>query len=182
MPENYSKDVGHSPDPDLKKKWYATVVHKPDSLWNKVADEMMIKVAESGHPATRGTSASEDVWKKAEVVEKHRYITTRNQRLQSHHCASLAPSFSLLSKEPTRIGAKILLSKSQLILHPARGHPLRTWRTIPRLKSHHRTYRTSPVWNSGARGDSVGQHEVEFENLPEDLQSTKAGDDAGSYE
>ena len=44
------------------------------------------------------------------------------------------------------MGAKILHSKSQLILHLARRHPLRPWRVIPRHKSHLRTYRTSPQY------------------------------------
>ena len=37
----------------------------------------------------------------------------------------------------------------------------------------------STIWNSGARGDSVRQHEEKIENLPEDLQLTEACDDAG---
>ena len=35
------------------------------------------------------------------------------------------------------------------------------------------------MFNAGARGNSVRQDEEKFENLPEDLQFTKACDDAG---
>ena len=54
MPDIFPKDIGHSSDLDLKKKKrYAGLSHKPDGLWNKVADDMLIIFAESGHPVFR---------------------------------------------------------------------------------------------------------------------------------
>ena len=53
---------------------------------------------------------------------------------------------------------------------------------IPLVKSHQKTYRTSPnhhFWDFGARGHSVQQHEEKFENHPEDLQLPISFDDAG---
>ena len=43
--------------PGSEEKWYATLAHKPDGLWTKVAEEMLIIFAESGHLVFRGTSA-----------------------------------------------------------------------------------------------------------------------------
>ena len=71
-----------------------------------------------------------------------RYTTTRTGRLLSYHNAPLYPLISSASTEPLRIGAKILHSESQLILHLAREIPLQMWKLTQSLKSHPRTYRT----------------------------------------
>ena len=86
----------------------------------------------------------EDFWKAKMVEKKHRYITTA---------------------EPTigELLLRIIVSVNQLSIHGAvadwcqdlaqginahsphcTGHVLQTWITIPRLKSHQGTYRTSP--------------------------------------
>ena len=39
-----------------EKKWYGTHVSKPNGEWNRVAENMMIKCAESGHPIFQATS------------------------------------------------------------------------------------------------------------------------------
>ena len=39
-----------------QKKWYSTHECKPQGEWNRVAEQMMIKFAESGHPVFRATS------------------------------------------------------------------------------------------------------------------------------
>ena len=62
------------------------------------------------------------------------------------------------------------------------GTPLQMWIMTQSLKSHPRTYRTSPTHqcsNMGARRNSVHQHKEKFENPPEDLQLITACDDAG---
>ena len=39
-------------------KWYSTYNERPGGIWDKVAELMMIKFGESGHPVFRATSPS----------------------------------------------------------------------------------------------------------------------------
>ena len=39
-----------------EKKWYSTHEYKPQGEWSRVAEQMMIKFAESRHPVFRSTS------------------------------------------------------------------------------------------------------------------------------
>ena len=52
---------GHGSFPGLgsKKKWCGTHTHKPDGEWDKTAEGMMLKFAESGHLVFRASSALE---------------------------------------------------------------------------------------------------------------------------
>ena len=42
--------------PGSEKKWYFTHEYKPQGEWDRVAEQMIIKFAESGHPLFRATS------------------------------------------------------------------------------------------------------------------------------
>ena len=42
--------------PGSEKKWYCTHVDRPEGKWDRVAELMMIKFAESGHPVFRAAS------------------------------------------------------------------------------------------------------------------------------
>ena len=42
--------------PGSEKKWYSTYIDRPQGEWDRVAELMMIKFAESGHPVFRATS------------------------------------------------------------------------------------------------------------------------------
>ena len=42
--------------PGSEKKWYSTHEYKPQGEWDRVAELMMIKFSESGHPVFRATS------------------------------------------------------------------------------------------------------------------------------
>ena len=42
--------------PGSEKKWYSTYIDRPQGEWDKVAELMMIKLGESGHPVFRATS------------------------------------------------------------------------------------------------------------------------------
>ena len=42
--------------PGSEKKWYSTYIDKPQGEWDSVAELMMIKFRESGHPLFRATS------------------------------------------------------------------------------------------------------------------------------
>ena len=56
MREDFHQEDGHSSDLDQKKKWYSTHDSKPQGEWDRVAELMMMKFAESGHPVFRATS------------------------------------------------------------------------------------------------------------------------------
>ena len=56
MGKDFHQDNGHSSDLDQKKKWYSTCIDRPQGEWDRVAEQMMIKFGESGHPVFRATS------------------------------------------------------------------------------------------------------------------------------
>ena len=68
----------------------------------------------------------------------------RPRRRQSFYKAASCPFISSVSTEPQRIGVKILLSESQLILHVAQEIQLQMWTRTQSLESHPRTNRTLP--------------------------------------
>ena len=42
--------------PGSEKKWYSTYIDRPQGEWDRVAESMMIRFPESGHPVFRATS------------------------------------------------------------------------------------------------------------------------------
>ena len=42
--------------PGSEKKWYSTCIDRPQGEWDRVAESMMIRFGESGHPVFRHTS------------------------------------------------------------------------------------------------------------------------------
>ena len=56
MQGDFHQEDGHCSDLDQKKKWYSTHGGKPQGEWDRVAELMMIKFSESGHPVFRATS------------------------------------------------------------------------------------------------------------------------------
>ena len=44
------------PGPGSEKKWYSTHEYEPQGEWDRVAESMMTKFGESGHPVFRATS------------------------------------------------------------------------------------------------------------------------------
>ena len=55
-PKDFQQDIGHSSDQDQKQSGYSTYKERPGGEWDKVAELMMIKFGESGHPVFRATS------------------------------------------------------------------------------------------------------------------------------
>ena len=113
--------------------------------WNRVAEEVMMLFAESGHPVFRATSLSS-----RGPLEKHR--RRKNvEKLQrglddgrAFYFAASCPFISSVSTEPWRIGVKILLGESQLILHFAQETQLDMWTMTQSLETHPRTNRNLP--------------------------------------
>ena len=105
----------------------------------------------------------------------HRFFTKWNLQLQSSYYASSSLLTSSVCTEPSRIGARKLLSESKLILHKAPGLLLQ--KVDNDLASHVASEDVSSLinghlWSSRARGNLVPQHEEKFGNLPEDVQLT----------
>ena len=46
-------------DPGSEKKWYGTYTDNPDGSWDRMTEEMMLNVSDSGHPPFRASSAFE---------------------------------------------------------------------------------------------------------------------------
>ena len=44
-----------------EKKWYGTYSDKPDGVWDKTAEDMMLELAETIHPMFRASSVLERV-------------------------------------------------------------------------------------------------------------------------
>ena len=58
MQRDLEQDNGHSSDLDLRKKWYSIGEDSPKGEWDRIAEQMMLTLAESGHPVFRDTSPS----------------------------------------------------------------------------------------------------------------------------
>ena len=50
--------------PGSEKKWYSTNEDSPQGEWDRIAEQMMLTFAESGHPVFRSTSPSRRVLKR----------------------------------------------------------------------------------------------------------------------
>ena len=60
--------------PGSEKKWYSISEDSPQGEWDRVAEQMMVTLAESGHPIFRSTSPlSRGTLQKAKVVENYQY-------------------------------------------------------------------------------------------------------------
>ena len=55
-PQDFQPDVGHSLDLDQKQSGIPPTNERTRGEWNRVAELMMVKFGESGHPVFRGTS------------------------------------------------------------------------------------------------------------------------------
>ena len=65
--------------PGSEKKWYSTLIDRPQGEWDRVAESMMIRFGESGHPVFRATSPLSRGTPKSKGVGK----------LSIHYCADL---------------------------------------------------------------------------------------------
>ena len=98
--------------PGSEEKWCATLAEKPHGLKDRVAEEMMILFAESGHLVLAETESSGNTSILYKVVRATAEFILRIIVTVDHSVCT----------EPSRIGARKLLSESKLILHKARVH------------------------------------------------------------
>ena len=54
--EDLEQDNGHFSVPGSEKKSYSISADSPQGEWDKMAEKMMVTLAESGHPVFRATS------------------------------------------------------------------------------------------------------------------------------
>ena len=154
--------------PRTEEKWFATLAHKPDFSWNRVAEERMILFAISWHSVFRATSLSS-----RGPLKKHRKWKNIEKKLQrglddgrAFYFAASCPFITSVPTEPQRIGVKILLSESQLILHVAQEIPVAnvdndSQSGVPSADVSNFT--TPPMFNMGAARNSVQQYKETFE-------------------
>ena len=62
-------------EPGSEKKCYSTYIDRPRREWDRVAEWMMIKFGESGHPVFRATSPLSEERSKAKEADNHRYTS-----------------------------------------------------------------------------------------------------------
>ena len=65
--------------PGSEKKWYSISEDSPQGEWDKMAELMMLKIAESGHPVFRATSP----------LSRGRLNSKGGGKLSIHYCADL---------------------------------------------------------------------------------------------
>ena len=75
MRRYFSQENGHSSDPE--KEWYSPHEYKPQGEWDRVAEQMILKFAESGHTVFRSTSPLSEECSKAKVVDNYHTLLRR---------------------------------------------------------------------------------------------------------
>ena len=63
--------------PGSEKKWYSMEEHRPQRIWDHIAEKMLLEFAESGCPIFRATTPFPGVSSKAKDTENCRYILLR---------------------------------------------------------------------------------------------------------
>ena len=86
--------------PGSEKKWYSISEDSPQGEWDNMAERMMLKFAESGHPTFRATSP----------LSRGRLKSKGHGKLLIHHCADLETIETIFP---------IILSVTQLSLYGA---------------------------------------------------------------
>ena len=61
--------------PGSETKWYSAYIGRPRGEWDRVAELMMIKFRESGHPVFRATSPLSRGTLRSKGVENYRYTS-----------------------------------------------------------------------------------------------------------
>ena len=56
LQEDLEQNNGHFSGPGSEKKWYSISEDSPQGEWDKMAEKMMVTLAESGNPVFRATS------------------------------------------------------------------------------------------------------------------------------
>ena len=89
LQEDLEQDNGHSSDLDLRK-WSSVSEDIPQGEWDRIAEQMMLTFAESGHPVFRATKVHcPEKCSKAKAVENCRCTIVpirKHYNCFSHNC------------------------------------------------------------------------------------------------
>ena len=99
--EDSEQDNGHSSGPGSEKRWYFISADSPQGEWDQIAELMMLKFAESGHPVLRATSPSS---------RRSQHNSKGGGKLSIHYCAD---------QETITTVFRAITSVNQLCLHGA---------------------------------------------------------------
>ena len=108
MREYFHQEDGHSSD--LDQKWYSTHESKPQGEWDRVAELMMIKYGESGHPVFRSTSP----------LSRRTLKSKGGGKLSIHFCAD---------EETTETVFRTIISVHQLSIYGAVSDLIEEYKT-----------------------------------------------------
>ena len=109
-----------------EKKWYSTYNERPQGEWDRVAELMMIKFRESGHPVFRATSPLSRGVQKTKVVENYQYT-----------CALLGERFEIVFRtiisvnQSSIYGAVSDLYEEYKVCHVRTGRPVLAGQSDP---------------------------------------------------
>ena len=107
--------------PGSEKKWYSISEDSPQGEWDKMAEKMMLKFAESGHPIFRATSP----------LSRGQLKSKGHGKLSMHYCADL---------ETIKTVFRTIISVNQLTLYGAVAEKFEEYETF-----HDRTQEISEV-------------------------------------
>ena len=130
-----------------EEKWYVTLAHEPDGLLKKGAEEMLIICAESRHPFFRGMNECFV----RRISGKQRWWETSTHYNAEPTTAELLQRVIAAVNQLNVYGAvggwcQDVARRIKAHSAPSKESPVSN-AELPRLKSHQRTYRTSPNHN-----------------------------------
>ena len=106
--------------PGSEKKWYSTHYSKPQREWDRVAELMMIKISETGHPVFRATSA----------LSRGTLKSRGDGKLSIHFCADEG-TIETVSRTMISVNQlSVSTEQSQILCDEYRTHQARTVRPV----------------------------------------------------
>ena len=105
--------------PGSEKKWYSISADSPQGEWDRMAEKMMVKFGESGHPIFRATSP----------LSKGRLKSKGGGKLSIHFCADLETIQTIFRKtvsvnQLSLYGAVAEMCEEYETFHDRTGNPL----------------------------------------------------------
>ena len=168
--------IGHSWDLDQKRKWYGTYSDKPDGVWDKTAEDMMLEIAETIHPLFRASSALE----RGELRSKG-----RGKKTIHFHGSEQNVELILLTVMSCESAQYLRSSSRHMHGGIQRYHGFRETRSTCSTRSFgndgnsHRTSLCRPSDWWAATGNLLQEYEQQFEQLSDDQKLSKLCSNAG---
>ena len=143
--------------PGSEKKWYSIYDSRPQGEWDRVAELMMIKFSESGHPVFRATSP----------LSRGTLKTKGGGKLSTHFCADEGTIETFF---------RTIISVNQLSIYGAvaknypkiQGNEPAAKKDLESMEIPTELPNADPHTNAELQGNVLQDHEHKFEQLPED--------------